>query len=206
MKDLLRHLTEEETISLQSSKEQLLTVLANEGEGSIDIFKSGVSAHRPYDIVRYHLLKAGYTDFANGNYFFQKRDYLAFIIDQPELHGHPKGWHRLRVLADIVKNVNPDTFPHRDPVNDHIMQQLRKAPQVADELRQARRSWYYLGSWFARPNEEGIYETYHWLNPQDQYYYQSGWYTLNELEQWKDNQGPIIKIKPPVWLDDVRKR
>ena len=34
-----------------------------------------------------------------------------------------------------------------------------------------------------------------WLNPYDQHIYNSGWYSVKDLEEWIDNKGKIIKHK-----------
>lgn len=39
------------------------------------------------------------------------------------------------------------------------------------------------------------YSVVFWLNPMEQNKYNSGWYTVEELEQWIKNEGPVIKTQ-----------
>jgi hypothetical protein len=44
-------------------------------------------------------------------------------------------------------------------------------------------------------SSETKYSIVFWLNPMEQNKYNSGWYTVEELEQWVNNQGPVIKTQ-----------
>ena len=38
---------------------------------------------------------------------------------------------------------------------------------------------------------DGVYKV--WLNPDDQIEYNCGWYTIDELMMWLEDEGPVIK-------------
>ena len=39
------------------------------------------------------------------------------------------------------------------------------------------------------------YDVVYWLNPYEQHKYNSGWYTVEQLLKWAENEGPVIKRK-----------
>lgn len=49
--------------------------------------------------------------------------------------------------------------------------------------------WYYALS----PSKNNDGELKFWLNPQEQNKYNYGWFTLEHLNQWAENTGPIVK-------------
>lgn len=51
-----------------------------------------------------------------------------------------------------------------------------------------------------KSTKNGTIKTKHpvifWLNPQEQHLYESGWYTVEQLDQWIKNEGIIMEVKP----------
>lgn len=71
---------------------------------------------------------------------------------------------------------------------EHQEKLLEKVKKV---LKKKKKDWYFLGS--PRKNEEGVWRF--WLNPSQQHIYEAGWFTLEELKQWANDEGPVIKKK-----------
>lgn len=61
---------------------------------------------------------------------------------------------------------------------------------VKERLRAVGRSWFSLDQtiWF----DDTKTSIRVWLNPEAQYKYAGGWFTLEELEQWVTDEGPVI--------------
>lgn len=65
-----------------------------------------------------------------------------------------------------------------------------ESTQIDQILSNAGRKYYALSPRWA--NEEKK-EVKFWLNPQEQDLYNYGWYSVDELKQWANGEGPIIK-------------
>lgn len=57
--------------------------------------------------------------------------------------------------------------------------------------------WYALSPRWAHPQEQSRtkYAVVYWLNPQSQDQLNAGWFTVEELTQWAQGTGPVIKRK-----------
>lgn len=55
--------------------------------------------------------------------------------------------------------------------------------------------WFSEGAWGGRPvgPAKSKYPVMFWLNPSKQDVYAAGWYTVEELQQWAKDQGPVFK-------------
>lgn len=72
-----------------------------------------------------------------------------------------------------------------------VAHQEKLLEKVKKFLKKKKKDWFFLGD--PKKFDDG---TWHfWLNPCEQNIYESGWYTLEELKQWGDEKGPIIKQK-----------
>lgn len=77
----------------------------------------------------------------------------------------------------------------------------KNASDVIPALRAAKLNWYALGGdpgteRCPRPrrfsqNDDGIIRV--WLNPVDQYRYNSGWFSADDLRAWARGEGPVMK-------------
>lgn len=96
-----------------------------------------------------------------------------------------------------------DEFPeHVDEAmkqDDQSRMELRKAHQklgLEQELKNKGKRWFALSPrWVKdfRSPVESEYDMIYWLNPMEQRIYKAGWFTVEELRQWGDNEGPVIK-------------
>lgn len=71
---------------------------------------------------------------------------------------------------------------------------LQKAAEktgIAKKLKEVGKKYYALSPRWK--DETTKKEVIFWLNPMDQHIYNSGWYGIEELMQWANNEGPIIK-------------
>lgn len=65
---------------------------------------------------------------------------------------------------------------------------VKKLDKVKTKLSKANKRWFSLNS---VEKHNGTWKV--WLNPYNQSVDSSGWYTLEELELWLENKGPIVK-------------
>ncbi len=63
-----------------------------------------------------------------------------------------------------------------------------QASGIAERLRVSRKVYYSL-----RPSRASDGTLRIWLNPVQQNLYTAGWYTVEELEAWAENKGPVLK-------------
>ena len=96
------------------------------------------------------------------------------------------------IVGSLVKRKDLKSFE-----NDHRqLFQVRKrwvdagGEKAAQACKKAGKNWYSLGSCYSE-NAEGTQTT--WLNPQEQHLYRAGWFTVQDLRDWAQNKGKIIK-------------
>lgn len=64
--------------------------------------------------------------------------------------------------------------------------------EVKNQLKKQDKGWFALSPRFFE-KEDGTTILKWWLNPMKQDKYDHGWYTIQELRDWVDEKGPIIK-------------
>lgn len=64
---------------------------------------------------------------------------------------------------------------------------------IKEKLKAARKIWFSLDTIKNFPPDHKKPGLRVWLNPFDQKKYNYGWFTLEELEAWANDQGPIVK-------------
>lgn len=67
-----------------------------------------------------------------------------------------------------------------------------EATGIHKKLKDAGCHYYALS---ARWSDDAQTDIKFWMNPQQQQMYNAGWFTVAELEQWINNEGPVIKKK-----------
>ena len=117
------------------------------------------------------------------------------------------------LLAQRVALASPSTFGFKrtglsfalvDQLEDTVKQNIRErdlaaqrledavvASGIRERLKAAGKHWYGLGAdWFDREKEERLI---FFLNPQEQSRYNFGWFTVEDLEAWAQDTGPVVK-------------
>lgn len=69
------------------------------------------------------------------------------------------------------------------------LSQAWKESGIEEGLRKAGKDWFVLGHRFI--SQDG--ETLTWLNPWDQEKYQAGWFSFEDLKQWANDEGSVLK-------------
>jgi len=64
-------------------------------------------------------------------------------------------------------------------------------------LKSAGRSWFALRAAWIRDKSASKHPVWFWLNPQEQDRYEAGWFTVEDLLQWTENKGPVLKKRRP---------
>lgn len=91
-----------------------------------------------------------------------------------------------RLPSEVVSQVLADDEAHLR-LHEAVSQS-----GIEQELQAAGKRWYALSPRWSQ--EEGS-ELHFYLSPQDQRRYDSGWYTLAELREWAQEQGPIVQSR-----------
>jgi hypothetical protein len=63
------------------------------------------------------------------------------------------------------------------------------------KLDAAQKTYYALSPSWKEDNQKTKYDVVYWLNPRNQQENNYGWFTVEDLELWANNEGPIIKSK-----------
>lgn len=94
------------------------------------------------------------------------------------------------VLVDQLEDDVKQTIRNRDLAAQRLEDAVI-ASGIRERLKAAGKHWYGLSAdWFDREKEERLM---FFLNPQEQSRYNFGWYTLEDLEAWAQNTGPVVK-------------
>lgn len=68
-----------------------------------------------------------------------------------------------------------------------------EATGIERTLRAAGKSWFALSPRWTKQSRNTKFEVIYWLNPADQAAYEYGWFTVEDLELWAKDQGPVMK-------------
>lgn len=78
-----------------------------------------------------------------------------------------------------------------------------KATGIEDRLREAGRKWFALSPGWKFDKYGGsdrpittAHPVMFYLNPQEQRIHASGWFTVEDLEQWAEGKGPVMSVRP----------
>ncbi len=96
----------------------------------------------------------------------------------------------------------------RDAINQRLLQLrysnrrtlpelLRMLEEVKVLLNDQGKQWRSLERWQWMDGEIRF-----WLNPTDQVQYQAGWFTIDELIQWSQDNGPVLIQEKPEEEED----
>ena len=75
------------------------------------------------------------------------------------------------------------------------LQQMDEAIGIRTRVKKSDKNFYALSPQML-PDDHSLdtkYALRYWLNPMDQHLYNSRWSTVEELDQWIDEKGPIVK-------------
>ncbi len=202
-KSVKRKNEEEKIMSEYSEAKQ--KVLKYIQEGSADWSGS----ERPYvgrDKLRSMLLKAGYTELALGrwrrthtwtdeeeNTVPQEEKHsntLQFFLEKRNRFMYPEGWYSIEELLQLLENYDSDYPKGEDVLRNRLLIEFDRFEVLKKELRDSGKEWFSLESWrYQQENGKLLF----WLNPFEQDIYGAGWYSLDELSQWLNDKGPVIK-------------
>ena len=75
---------------------------------------------------------------------------------------------------------------------------ILKQTKLHQRIRESGKNWMSLssGSWIKHNKRESKYPIMLWLNPMNQQIYNSGWFTIEMLEEWIEDKGPVIRTEP----------
>ena len=90
-------------------------------------------------------------------------------------------------------------------VNRICLQGAADQTGIAERLRTAGRGWFALSPKWSqelvsiyRGQVKTRYPVVFYLNPHEQHRYNSGWFTVEELDQWAEGTGPVMKVAPEL--------
>jgi hypothetical protein len=92
-------------------------------------------------------------------------------------------------FADLLEEVRGEEFKEAD-LSHYRLTKAAEATGIKSLLEEKGKRWFALRADWA--NEEET-ELRWWLNPMEQEKNNSGWFNLEELKQWAEGKGPVIK-------------
>lgn len=100
---------------------------------------------------------------------------------------------RRKALSLVINSRLPENVVAEVLANDEAHFRLHEAARqtgIHAELKAAGKGWYALApQWQDQEGSELLF----FLNPKDQKRYDSGWFTLAELREWAQEQGPVVQ-------------
>lgn len=120
---------------------------------------------------------------------FQNKDVVIMVGGNG---GNP---FKNRGLCLIKKSLIPEEVVKMFLERDEDKWNLEKAAVstgIYDRLEKAKKSFYALSP---RWKDETKKDVVFWLNPQNQSQYSSGWYSVENLDMWAKDQGPVVEKK-----------
>lgn len=100
------------------------------------------------------------------------------------------------MLVDEIPQKFKDSVLASDQAHKALMDDV-KATRIEDTLKAAGKGYYALQPRYFKQDGEKE-ELKFFLNPREQHKYESGWFTVQELEMWAKNTGPVLKEKESV--------
>jgi hypothetical protein len=96
-----------------------------------------------------------------------------------------------RLPEETVDDMASQDLGHLDLLD------VVEATGIQKKLADADKRYYALSPRWANDDEEKKtkYKCVFWLNPDDQQNNEFGWFTVEELEQWIEGKGPVLKQK-----------
>ena len=144
----------------------------------------GLAANTPYAKTCLAELKAA----------FDKLD-VAFWIGQPPMSTLSRGGLQLAIVSRIPKNLL-DTLREADEAAAKLLFAAQDTG-IWERLQKAGKDFFALSPSWARthPSIKTKNPVVFWLNPRDQRDNNAGWFSVEQLDQWTRNRGPIPKNK-----------
>jgi len=100
-----------------------------------------------------------------------------------------------KALALVINSRLPQDVVAEVLAKDEAHLRLHEAARqtgIYEALQAAGKGWYALAPrWQDQEGSELLF----FLNPKDQKRYDSGWFTLAELREWAQEQGPVVQSK-----------
>lgn len=116
---------------------------------------------------------------------FQRKDIAIYVGARGPFSN---GGLKLVIVSRLPQEVLTEMEEgDRDAAN------LRAAAEktgIEKYLKGKGKGWYALSPRWANEDKK---EVVFWLNPFDQRSYEAGWFTVEDLRQWADDKGPVIK-------------
>lgn len=118
---------------------------------------------------------------------------VATRYDLPIGEFSPVGDLLLNLAALAENSQLPPMTNEEADIRNHVMASIEKLGDLKLELAKRGRDFFSLEVW---RYSETVGITMFWLNPVSQTENNFGWFSLPELRQWLDGQGPIVKYPP----------
>jgi len=104
---------------------------------------------------------------------FIRRQGLTFMIDS-------------RIPQETRNQVREADLDHKRLID------TAKATGIEERLRAAGRGWFALHPLWTDASKQTVK---FWLNPVEQHRYNAGYYTVEELDQWARDEGPVMRAR-----------
>ncbi len=183
--------------------------------------RKGHSVHE----VLFALLEAGFTHFALGQFLSgslqqtnmsQRTDikfsvvesqWESFVARYPFLKAHAAidesgtRFFNLKVLKLFLEHVVSETSEEEAARRIILSEAEKLSTEVIPLLKESGKSWFSLQPSRFAYDTQTKHVTF-LLNPFNQRAYNFGWYTLEELRLWAVNQGPVMKTRQVLQLEE----
>ncbi|MBP7842630.1 hypothetical protein KA017_01360 [Candidatus Woesebacteria bacterium] len=155
--------------------------------------------------LRTLLLKAGYTELALSRCFFgvhsdvkkskrypqDQNERILFTLHSKNRYNMPINITRDAVneIFTLVHSFKPDLPEGKDSLRERVLSELAELDELKKQLQQSGKDFLSLSKWAFTLDGKIIF----WLNPIQQQKYSFGWYSLDDLKGWL-NDDPNCKV------------
>jgi len=126
---------------------------------------------------------------------FLRKD-IALVFANPEIPVFSNRGMCFLIVSKLPKEIDK-SMTEQQKESERLEKEDKKTG-IKDRLKEANRDYFACSPRFCpeKEQERTKYSVIYWLNPRDQQKNNSGWYTVEELDQWIKNEGPIpMKVK-----------
>ncbi|MBP9819936.1 hypothetical protein KBC79_04325 [Candidatus Woesebacteria bacterium] len=207
---------------------KILEVVISGKTDSLQVLQSEQVPYRKGSSVQevlFALLEAGFTHFALGQFLsgslqqtnmshgtdikfsVVESQWETFATRYPFLRAHAvvdesgTRFFDLSVLRLLLENVVTETFEEETARKIILSEAQTLSTEVIPLLKESGKSWFSLQPSKFTYDPQTMRVTF-LLNPFNQRAYNFGWYTLDELRLWAVNQGPVMKTRQVLQLEE----
>jgi len=97
------------------------------------------------------------------------------------------------LIASKMDKETKDKLTEIDKDHERLLK-VAEETTIERHLKRSGKQWFALSPEWINDNlkKRSKYKVMFWLNPQEQHIYEAGWYTVEDLQAWSEDKGPVM--------------